>query len=319
MGHRSVMVREVLDYLAVKPGGVYVDGTLGSGGHARAVLERGGAGTTVLGFDRDVEALARAKEAICGAPGRGVLRHGNFADAGRYLQEEGWKQVDGVLLDLGVSSDQLDTAGRGFSFMRDGPLDMRMDATGGRTAADLVNTMSESELRETIATYGEERAAWRIARAIVAERRRVPFSTTLQLAALVERAAGGRRGPIHPATRTFQALRIVVNGELESLSRGLESSFEALGAGGRLVVISFHSLEDRIVKQFMARHVGRWVAMQEGGERWDGAMPPARALTPRPATPSESECAANPRARSAKLRAIERLVDPCRRSRGVAG
>jgi 16S rRNA (cytosine1402-N4)-methyltransferase len=311
------MVNEVLDCLSVRPGGVYVDGTVGSGGHARAVLDRGGAGTALLGFDRDGEALIRAGRALEGADGKVDLRHGNFADLLGQLCGEGRGQVDGVLLDLGVSSEQLDAPERGFSFMRDGPLDMRMNQSSGVSAAELVNSMSEPELAGTIAAYGEERASRRIARAIVTERRRHAISTTLQLAAVIEKAVGAARGRIHPATRTFQALRIAVNGELDDLRRGLQHAILALRPGGRLAVISFHSLEDRIVKQFMAGHAGRWVARQEGGTRWVGDTPPARQLTRRPMTPSEPECAANPRARSAKLRAIERLSEPCGQSGGM--
>jgi 16S rRNA (cytosine1402-N4)-methyltransferase len=311
------MVEEVLDCLSVRAGGVYVDGTVGSGGHARAVLDRGGPGTVVLGFDRDGEALTRTRRVLDGADGKVELRHGNFADLLRQLFEQGRGQVDGVLLDLGVSSEQLDTPERGFSFMRDGPLDMRMDQSAGLSAAELVNTVSEPELAGTIASYGEERASRRIARAIVSERRRQSISTTLQLAGIVEKAVGSSRGRIHPATRTFQALRIAVNGELDELRRGLESAMLVLRPGGRLVVISFHSLEDRMVKQFMAAHVGRWAARQEGGTHWVGDAPPARHLTRRPVVPSEAECAGNPRARSAKLRAVERLSEPCRHSGGM--
>jgi 16S rRNA (cytosine1402-N4)-methyltransferase len=216
--------------------------------------------------------------------------------------------VDGVLLDLGVSSEQLDTPERGFSFMRDGPLDMRMDAEAGTTAADLVNNLSEEELKRVIVMYGEEPRAGRVARAIVAARRGRHVGSTLELAGLVEKALGPKRGRIHPATRTFQALRIAVNGEMDALRQGLDGALQVLREGGRLAVIAFHSIEDRIVKQFMAAHAGRWVARQEGGAAWVGLTPVVRVLTRRPAVPSDAECAENPRARSAKLRAMERLA-----------
>jgi 16S rRNA (cytosine1402-N4)-methyltransferase len=302
------MVREVLDYLSVKPGGTYVDGTVGSGGHAGAILDRGGTGTLLLGLDRDREALARAAQTLSGSSGRSELRYGNFAEIVRHVGDEGLQAVDGVVLDLGVSSEQLDTPRRGFSFMRDGPLDMRMDTGEGVTAADLINTLSEAELTDLIMKFGEERRAGRVARVLVDARRRHTIDSTLELAGLVEKALGAKRGRIHPATRTFQALRIAVNGEMDALIQGLDGGLQVLREGGRLVVITFHSLEDRIVKQFMAAHAGRWVAQQEGGATWVGAAPSARVLTRHPAVPSVDECAENPRARSAKLRALERLA-----------
>lgn len=316
MSHRSVMVKEVLDYLLVKPGGTYVDGTVGGGGIARTVLDRGGTGTFLLGIDRDRLALARAAAALDGSAGRSVLRHGNFAEIVRHVRDEGLHAVDGVVLDLGVSSEQLDSPERGFSFMHDGPLDMRMDGTAGITAADLVNTLSESELVDLIMNFGEERHAGRVARAIVAARRRHPISSTLELAGLVEKSLGGKRGRIHPATRTFQALRISVNGEMDALRQGLDGALQVLREGGRLVVIAFHSIEDRIVKQFMVAHAGRLVAKQEGGAAWVGATPLVRVLTRRPCVPSSCECAENPRARSAKLRALERAAVQERRAGG---
>lgn len=302
------MVKEVLDLLSVRPGGTYVDGTVGSGGHARAILDRGGPGTFVLGLDRDAEALERAAAALVGAEGRSVLRRTNFDDVVRIVGVEGLSSVDGVLLDLGVSSEQLDTPGRGFSFMRDGPLDMRMDVEAGSSAADLVNSLPEEELAEVIVKYGEERSARRVARVVADARRRQPIRTTLELAGLIEKALGPKRGRIHPATRTFQALRIAVNGELDALRRGLEGSLQVLREGGRLVVITFHSLEDRIVKQFMTAHAGRMVARQEGGAIWVGQEPASRNLTRRPIVPSVHECTMNPRSRSAKVRALERLA-----------
>ena len=316
VSHRSVMAREVLDYLSVRSRGIYVDGTVGSGGHARAVLDRGGTGTFLLGLDRDREALARSAAALDGLNGKGVLRHGNFADIARHVRDEGLQAVDGVVFDLGVSSEQLDTPERGFSFMRDGPLDMRMDGASGATAADLVNTLSEMELAGLITKFGEEPRSGRVARVLVAARQRHPIGSTLELAGLVEKALGPKRGRIHPATRTFQALRIAVNGEMDALRRGLDGALHVLREGGRLVVISFHSIEDRIVKQFMVAHAGRWVARQEGGSTWVGETPAIRILTRRPAVPSLAECAENPRARSAKLRAMERLAVEDRQTGG---
>ena len=215
--------------------------------------------------------------------------------------------VDGVLLDLGFSSDQMDDAARGFSFQAEGPLDMRLDRSEPRTAADLVNGMEESELADVIFELGEERDARRIARAIVAERVRSPIRTTRRLADVVAAAKRGPRGKIHPATQTFQALRIAVNRELESLDRGLEGALALVKPGGRVGVISFHSLEDRRVKRFFAEHAGRWESLEQGGERWVGAEPQVKLVTRKPVTASEDEIRANPRARSAKLRVAERV------------
>jgi 16S rRNA (cytosine1402-N4)-methyltransferase len=214
--------------------------------------------------------------------------------------------VDGILLDIGLSSNQLDDPERGFSFMRDGPLDMRMNRGKARTAADLLNTLDEVDLVTLLRKYGEEPRARAIARRVVARRQETPFTRTTQLADLVMGVYGGRRGRIHPATQTFQALRIAVNGELEALERGLEAGLGLLSPGGRLVVISFHSLEDRIVKHFFAEHQGHWESLAEGGRTWVGSMPQVEVLTRRPVMASEEECLVNPRARSAKLRAAER-------------
>lgn len=293
--HQSVMLREAVDALSVKAGGRYVDGTFGRGGHAREIARRGG---EVLGIDRDAEAVAAAD-------GLHVVR-GNHGDIKRLTHENGWDAVDGILLDLGVSSPQLDEAGRGFSFMRDGPLDMRMDTSRGLTAADLVNREDATRLEEIFHEWGEEPQARRIARAIVkAREERGPIRTTLELAELIERTVG-RHGPHHPATRVFQALRMEVNDEMGELNRALTDGLELLSPGGRIVVITFESLTDRAVKRFFAAHVGKEVSLQQGGVAWQGEEPRAHAVLRKALTAGEDEVQGNPRARSAKLRAIER-------------
>ena len=283
-----------MEALAVKPGGRYVDGTFGRGGHAREIARRGGA---VLGIDRDDEAVAAAG-------GIRVVR-GRHGDVKEIANENGWQEVDGILLDLGVSSPQLDDAGRGFSFMREGPLDMRMDRSCGVSAADLVNGADEAELESIFRELGEEPCARRLARAIAKRR---GFSTTTELADFVERTAG-RRGAHHPATRVFQALRMAVNDELGELRRALDGGIRLLRPGGRFAVISFESLSDRIVKRFFASHVGRMRSLQQGGEEWVGELPRARAVTGRAVMAGRRERDLNPRSRSARLRAIERGRD----------
>ena len=295
--HVPVLLKEALDALAVRPGGRYVDGTLGRAGHAKAIIARGG---EVLGIDRDEQALLEigkvaGLESVWG-------RHGELKEI---ANERGWNEVDGVLLDLGVSSPQLDEAGRGFSFMREGPLDMRMDRSRGRSAAELVNEESAERLEEVFREWGEEPQARRIARAIAAERARKPFETTTELADFVERTVG-RRGGKHPATRVFQALRMEVNGEMDELERALEGGMELLKSGGRFAVITFESLTDRVVKRFFASHVGRMVSLQQGGERWEGVLPRAKAVAKRAVAASEKEQNENPRSRSAKRRAVEK-------------
>lgn len=305
--HQPVLLEAVIDLMAVKHGGAYIDGTVGAGGHSREILNRIGTEGRLLGIDRDAGALAEVRKGWAGkAPRNVVLEHGNFADMVAIAQRNKMQAVDGILLDIGFSSDQVDAAERGFSFMREGPLDMRMDRSQSLTAADMVNQTEEHTLAWMIRKYGEEPAAARIARAIVRERCRAPILTTMQLASIVETAKGGRRSGIHPATQTFQALRIAVNGELESLERGLESALPLLAVGGRLAVITFHSLEDRIVKNFFMQHAGRWESLQEGGRRWVGERPAVKRITRKPRTASPEEIEQNPRARSAKLRVIER-------------
>ena len=305
MTHQPVLVKEVVDLLVVRRGGTFIDGTVGSGGHALATLEKTGSGGLLLGIDRDREALERARARLAGWEKQYLLIHGNFADMITVAKRSGIDRADGVLLDLGVSSEQLDTPERGFSFMKDGPLDMRMDSSEEITAAELVNNLSESELFSLLRTLGEEPMARRIARRIVKERRNGPITTTRQLAGLVEEVTGGRRRA-HPATRTFQALRMAVNGELDSLQAGLSEGLDMLVEGGRMAVISFHSVEDRLVKRFFARHSGKWESLQTGGREWRGEKPAVSLVNRRPIIPTREEIETNPRSRSAKLRVVEK-------------
>lgn len=306
--HIPVLLREAVDSLAVRQGGVYVDGTLGRAGHAREILLRGGAGTTLVGIDRDGQALEESAARLGTVPGaKVVLVHGCHGSIADIVHGEGFRDVDGILLDLGVSSPQLDEPGRGFSFRTDGPLDMRMDRSRDVTAAMLVATRTEEELAGILRTLGEEPNARRIARAIVQARALRPIETTGQLAGLVERTVG-RRGPHHPATRTFQALRMAVNDEIGELERALEGGLGILKEGGRFAVITFESLTDRVVKRFFAAHVGRMVSLQQGGERWEGILPRVRPVTRHAVVASDEETEINPRARSAKLRTIERMA-----------
>ncbi len=297
--HIPVLLQATVKALAVKGGGRYVDGTLGRAGHTREILARGG---LVLGIDRDEQAL----QAVAALKLQGLKPvHGNHGELREICEREGWNEVDGILLDLGVSSPQLDEAGRGFSFLREGPLDMRMDRSRGLTAADLVNGESAERLAELFRDLGEEPQARRIARAIVEARGTRRLETTRQLAELVE-ALLGRRGARHPATRVFQALRMAVNDELGELERALAGAWSVLKPGGRLAVITFESLSDRVVKRSFAAHVGKMVSLQQGGERWEGELPRARAVTRRAVTADEDEVNLNPRSRSAKLRVVEK-------------
>jgi len=302
--HRPVLLAETVDALAPAVGALIVDGTFGAGGYARAFLERG---ARVVAFDRDPAARRFATGLD---PARFRLIEDRFSTMAEHLGEAA---ADGVALDLGVSSMQLDEAERGFSFVRDGPLDMRM-GEGGPTAAELVNTASAAELARIFRSYGEEREARRIANAVVRRRAERPFERTLDLAEAVERALGGRRGAkTHPATRVFQALRIAVNAELEELQAGLVAAERVLKAGGRLAVVSFHSLEDRIVKTFLAERSGRTAGVSRyAPPAAQGAAPSFRLLYPGAKSPGAAEVAANPRARSAKLRAAERTAAPAR-------
>lgn len=303
--HQPVLYKEIIHRLRPGRGGKYVDATVGAGGHAEGILAASSPSGRLLGLDVDPEALALARENLEDYGPRVTLVRASYTTLEDQVEAIGWQTVDGVLLDLGVSSMQLDRPGRGFAFQVEGPLDMRFDPEGRRRAADLVNELPESELADLIYQYGEERRARRLARAIVAAR---PLETTRELAEVILQAVGGRRGErIHPATRTFQALRIAVNDELGALETALPQAVNVLAEGGRLAVIAFHSLEDRIVKRFFRR------------ESRDCICPPRQpictcdheasleVLTRRPIQPDEAEVASNPRARSARLRVAERL------------
>jgi 16S rRNA (cytosine1402-N4)-methyltransferase len=319
--HVPVMLAEVLEYLRPTPGGHYIDGTVGGGGHTRAILEHSAPDGRVLGIDSDLQALVRVREQLSEYVnnGRLVLVHGNFVELARIASEAGFVSAQGILLDLGFSSDQMDDPQRGFSFSADGPLDMRLDQSLTATAADLVNNSSEHDLATIFWNYGEERRARQIARRIVQERTKGAITRTSRLAALVAAGVPYKPGAIHPATRVFQALRIAINQELERLTVALPQMLAVLKArrtaamhgkeAGRMVIIAFHSLEDRIVKEFMRR------------EAIDCLCPPRipvcicnhkaqlRILTSRPATPTVQEIEQNPRARSAKMRASAVFVD----------
>ena len=282
--HQPVMVDQVIEGLAVRPGGAYIDCTVGDAGHAIAILDASSPNGRLLGIDADLEASAAAREHLGAHGGAATITDGNFADLEAHAIAHGFTPVDGVLFDLGLSSRQLDAEDRGFSFQRPGPLDMRFTPGAGPTAADLVNELDGVQLADLLFRYGEEPRSRRIARGIVANR---PITDAVQLADIVRRASGYPRGRTHPATRTFQALRIAVNHELENLDAGLEQAPRVLGPGGRLVVIAYHSLEDRRVKQFMA----------------GGTM---RRVTKKVVKPSAEEIARNRRSRSARLRVAER-------------
>ena len=304
--HIPVLVRPAVELLVLRDGGLYVDATFGAGGYARAILA--GADARVIGIDRDAQALARGADLVQEARGRLTLVEARFSDLAQVVRDSGHALIDGVVLDLGVSSMQLDQAERGFSFRRDGPLDMRMSSTG-TTAAEVIAEASERDLAVIVKTLGEERHARAIARAIVAARSESPITTTVHLAAVIERVVPARPGAIHPATRTFQALRIFLNEELAELVAALAAAEAVLKPGGRLVVVAFLSLEDRIVKTFLVAR-GRRAGASRHLPEAVSAPPTFRVLTPRPLVPDAQEIAANPRARSAKLRAAERTVAP---------
>jgi 16S rRNA (cytosine1402-N4)-methyltransferase len=308
--HIPVMTAEVLEYLDCRPGRVYVDGTLGGAGHAQAILERSTPDGLLIGLDQDADAVANARSVLEPYAGRIRFVHANFARLAEVLPQLGLTAADGILLDLGVSLYQLEGSGRGFSFLRDEPLDMRMDTRSeDDTAADLVNRLTEGELKRIFQEFGEERFSGRIARRVVATRRRQPIRTSAELARIVcEAVPGGGRGRIHPATRVFMALRIAVNREIERLEQFMDRLPGLLNPGGRVCILSFHSLEDRVVKQRLkaldkSRRGGAWPSGTLADES-EGAF---RILTRKVVRPGAAELAANPMARSAKLRAAERI------------
>lgn len=305
------MAEEVMKYLEPHSGSVYLDGTLGGAGHARLILEASSPDGVLVGLDRDAAALAAAQNNLAEFGDRVILRQGNFSDMGVHLDQLGINSLDGILLDLGVSSHQLDSPERGFSFREDGPLDMRMNPTEGVSAATVVAEAQADELKRIFRDYGEERWAGKIARAIVADREKTPFVSTLQLAEMISRVVPAGKGPqrIHPATRVFQALRIHVNGELDSLRAALDTAWLRLKSGGRLVVISFHSLEDRMVKRAFRALAAGCICPPRLAVCACGQKPSVRVLTRKAVRASEDETDSNPRARSAVLRAIEKLPE----------
>ena len=307
--HTPVMLEKVLQSLRCKPGGIYVDGTLGGGGHARAILENTAPDGLLIGIDRDDDALLESEKRLQPFGQRKILIKGNFADIGEILTNLNIGKVDGILLDLGVSSHQLDTADRGFSFSLDAPLDMRMDQSSRYRAYDLVNLSPEKELRKVIRDYGEEPMAGRIARAILAKRASAPIRTTIELADVVCRAVRrqGVRKKVHPATRTFQAIRIAVNQELSNLSTAMDAGIDQLGQGGRFSIISFHSLEDRIVKETFRSWEGRCQCPPGLPVCQCQREAKLRVLTRKPLRPEADESERNPRARSARLRTAEKI------------
>jgi 16S rRNA (cytosine1402-N4)-methyltransferase len=307
--HEPVLVEEVISSLACRAGGVYLDGTLGGGGHARAILTATAPGGLLIGIDTDGEALRETTGLLTSFGDRAILVQGRFADMDTILNGLGIEKLDGILLDLGVSSHQLDTAERGFSFALDAPLDMRMDRSQGTSACDLIHTLPVAELARIIHDYGEEFMARRIARAIGNRRSISPIRTTADLAALIASTVPQKKQPtrIHPATKTFQALRIAVNNELPQLQSALAAGIGRLKAGGRFCVISFHSLEDRIVKNaFRAAEKG-CLCPPDLPRCACGRKPTLRVVNRKPLLPRESEICRNPRSRSAKLRTAERL------------
>jgi 16S rRNA (cytosine1402-N4)-methyltransferase len=302
--HEPVLLGEVLESLRPKPGGRYLDATVGLGGHAEALLEASGPDGTLVGLDRDPQALEASAKRLARFGPRVVLRQGSFAELGRLAPGP----FDGLLMDLGVSSLQLDRPERGFSFRAEGPLDMRMDPGAALTAADWLNRAEEGEIVQALFKLGEEPQARRVARAIVQARQAAPLESTTQVAALVESALGGRRGKrTHPATRTFQALRLVVNRELEALQKALPQALQVLASGGRMAVISFHSLEDRLVKEFMALESRDCICEPGLPACRCGHQASLRKVTGKPRVPGQEESDRNPRSRSAKLRVAEKL------------
>ena len=305
--HKPVLLDECIEMLNIRPGGVYVDGTLGRAGHSREIARRLNGGRLIC-IDQDTAAIQAAEERLAPWRDRVTLVHGNFSDLADILRDAGVSGVDGALFDLGVSSPQLDDASRGFSYMQDAPLDMRMDDTAALTAWEVVNAWSQEELRRILYEYGEERYAPAVARAIVRARETSPVETTLELVEIVRSAMppAALREKQHPAKRTFQAVRIAVNGELDALPPMLEAAVDSLNPGGRLAVITFHSLEDRIVKQTLREQARGCTCPREFPVCVCGKKPKIRLVTRKPIVPGAAELSENPRARSAKLRAAEK-------------
>ena len=301
--HIPVLLNEVVESIAPKDGGIYVDGTFGAGGYTRAVLDA--ADCTVYAIDRDPDAIREGQKLVDAYKGRLHLLHGTFGEMADLVRGEGVDFVDGVMLDIGVSSMQIDRAERGFSFQKDGALDMRM-SQNGLSAADVLNTFGEREIADIIYKYGEERFSRRIAAAVVERRKTAPFKTTLEFADLIRRAVPHKREDIDPATRSFQALRIYVNDELGQLESGLSAAHDLLKAGGRMAIVSFHSLEDRIVKTFMQEKSGKTANPSRYMPVVEKQAATLKTITKKPILPTESETKFNPRARSARLRVAEK-------------
>jgi 16S rRNA (cytosine1402-N4)-methyltransferase len=302
--HQPVLYHEVLEALAPQSGRDYLDGTLGAAGHAQGILESSAPDGRLLGLDLDPEALAIARQRLFDFSHRTVIRQSSYKNAPEILNEIGWRKVHGILLDLGVSSMQIDRPSRGFSFMEEGPLDMRFDPTTGQTAAEIVNNLSEEQLADIIWQFGDERYSRRIARAIVKAR---PIETTQKLSAVIEESVPGYSSQIHPATRTFQAIRIATNKELETLSTSLPELTDCLEIGGRIAIISFHSLEDRIVKQYFKNESRDCICPPEQPVCTCGHKASLKIITKKPIRASEQEVKVNPRSRSARLRVAEKI------------
>ncbi len=300
------MVNEVIDCFDLSDEKVIVDGTLGLGGYTEKLLRQAELGVKVIAFELDQENLAQAKERLAEFGDRVIFINDNFANLEEALHKVGYSEIDGLMLDLGLSSPQIDNAEKGFSFMREGPLDMRFDQSQGMSAAEVLNQYSEQKLAQIFKDYGEERFAKKIAAAIVKDRASAPFQTTTQLASMIERLIKGPKGRIHPATKVFQALRIEVNHELDSLVRVLNQALKMLKKGGRIVVVSYHSLEDRVVKMFFRDQAREYVNLPNELTTTK-LQPQLEILSKKPLIPSDEEIAANPRARSAKLRFAQKL------------